>query len=334
MRSRHPERGRRAGVALVLATGACAIAAGLFDVGRGEPPVSSASTRPYSENPHWKADRCGSCHTMADGRPRPIPPGAVDAICLDCHDGKRGRRERHPMGRTFSGRQTVRPEGWPLENGRLICATCHEMILACQLDAAARRDNGDFLRGFERGSLLGFCERCHVSEEHRPYRVHSMVGKDGGLIEPTCRFCHQGLLDQRGRMVRMNDPALRSDPITMCASCHVEHRDWFSPGHIGVRVKPEMKAYMAAMDIAAGQPERRPTETQIREALRTRREPVRLPLSDGDTVVCSTCHNPHQAGLFPAGSVLAYGAMQSEAKEESRRLRGLGRELCIGCHNK
>jgi len=64
------------------------------------------------------------------------------------------------------------------------------------------------------------------------------------------------------------------------------------------------------------------------------REPTRLPLGRGDRIVCSTCHNPHQEGVFLKGNVLSYGALPGTRRAERLPLRGVGKDICIGCHSK
>ncbi len=63
----------------------------------------------------------------------------------------------------------------------------------------------------------------------------------------------------------------------------------------------------------------------------TLNRPARLPLSDGN-VACYSCHNPHQAGLFPPGSVL--DARATVPIDAAVALRMNSMELCIACHNK
>ena len=75
--------------------------------------------------------------------------------------------------------------------------------------------------------------------------------------------------------------------------CH-EHR----PG----RLAP---AALVAADRAAARERIEPAGAQT--ALERGQRSLRLPLGSGNKIVCSTCHNPHQAGVFPAGSDLAIG---------------------------
>jgi predicted CXXCH cytochrome family protein len=297
-------------------------------------PAPTTTTRPYAANPHWRADGCRYCHEMEGTKAKLIPLERVDAICLDCHDGVRGRRERHPMGRLFVAGQVVQPGGWPVLEGKLICSTCHVHLVACRLEARQNRTNPDFIREYSGGSLLAFCGRCHMEPEYHRYKLHEMITKDGKLIKDKCLFCHTESIDGREHMVRTGNAELRTDVITLCESCHMEHVDYFEPGHVGTKVKPEMKAFMAAFEAQGTVPGRYPTREQIAEALRSKREPGRLPLAPGDKVVCSTCHNPHQEGVFPRGSVLAYGAMTPEEMRRQLHLRGLGKEICVACHYK
>ena len=45
-------------------------------------------------------------------------------------------------------------------------------------------------------------------------------------------------------------------------------------------------------------------------------KPTRLVPNRDGTITCTTCHNPHQYGLFPADSPLAYQAIRSRASAQ------------------
>jgi len=314
------------------------------DARAGAPPrapaIPAEASRPatsapvHAVNPHWTADGCRYCHEFEAGKPVPIPPAGVDAICLRCHDGIHARRERHPMGRLFIPGQVVKPEGWPTIENRLICETCHQHIVACRLEARELRDDPDFLRGYEGGSLLAFCALCHIEPKYHRYKLHDMLTRDGKPIESKCLFCHTEEIKRANMMVRTGRAELRTDPLTLCESCHTEHLDYFEPGHPGSTVKPEMRGFMVAVEELGFVAGRYPTPGQIEAAARSGREPQHLPLWTGDKVVCSTCHNPHQKGVFPPGSVLAYGAMTPEEMTRRYHLRGVEKEICVACHDK
>jgi hypothetical protein len=299
------------------------------------PGARAATSAPvYAVNPHWTPDGCRYCHKFKAGKPELIPLADVDAICLSCHDGVHARRERHPLGRLFIPGQVVKPEGWPTIDDRLICSTCHQHIVACRLEAREFRVDPDFLRGYEGGSLLAFCARCHIEPKYHRYKLHEMLTKDGKPIESKCLFCHTEEIKRQNMMVRTGNAELRTDPITLCESCHTEHLDYFEPGHPGSKVKPEMRGFMVAFEALGFVAGRYPTPEEIGQALRSGRQPERLPLWPGDKVVCSTCHNPHQKGVFPPGSVLAYGAMTPEEMTQRYHLRGVEKEICVACHDK
>ena len=61
--------------------------------------------------------------------------------------------------------------------------------------------------------------------------------------------------------------------------------------------------------------------------------PATFPLARDGRIVCSTCHNPHENGLFPATSVLAAGAMQQETQDHGPALRVSRKDVCRVCHN-
>ncbi len=327
------------GRAAILWVAAGVFGSAVFAAGRAAvtsspaPGPALATTRPPADDPHWKADGCGYCHRIDGGRVLPIPAREVDSICVDCHDGRRARYERHPVGRAFDGRRVVAPAGWPLLEGRIVCVTCHEPIIACRLDRARGRENPYLLRGYEKG-LLAFCGRCHLADQFGPHSPHRMLNPTEGTVESACRFCHVRYYNDRDRMHRSGDSGLRTDEVTLCAGCHPEHIDYFEPGHMGAKVRPEMKTYMVSVDRALKPPGSRAESGPAGEAGRLPGEPVRLPLHGGDTVVCSTCHNPHEEGVFPRESDLEFGAVHPDRQRQTRRLRGLGKELCAGCHGR
>jgi hypothetical protein len=299
---------------------------------KSQTPTTPTASTP-APDPHWKPDGCAHCHQVKEGVALPIPPESVDAICLDCHDGVRATRDAHPIGRAFAGDQLHHPEGWPTIDERIGCATCHQIEDAPDHDRPRPRDNPAFLRGFETRRLLDFCAHCHLDlDVHGAYNPHVMLDAGGEIIERSCRYCHHSLIDQRHRLVREADPALRTDGITLCLGCHRRHIEYFDPGHIGATVTPEIKRRMTVM-------ESHPQYTDDAGTIdwtTTRRadESLRFPLGPNDRLVCATCHNPHQVGVFPPDSVLALGAIQTGHERETLRLRGFGKELCVACHDK
>lgn len=328
-----------------LAAEACWIAGGLLATGLGlslhaRSPAASPdrlvstvpTTRPRGVNPHWRRDGCQYCHLVEGDLVRPVAPHEVDGVCLRCHDGVRAKGESHPIGRRFEAPDVVLPAGWPAAGGRLGCATCHDTQSGMHRPHRPEK-NAFFLRDCENGSLLKFCAKCHVPQMHRRFNPHVMLREDGEALPQVCGFCHRGPADQRNRTARLGEAELRGDEVGLCGGCHTRHLEWFEPGHVGVKVRPEMKAYMIAREAVAETGGALPASQAVRSAT-DGREPTRLPLGPGDRIVCSTCHNPHQEGVFPKGSVLSCGALPGTRRAAPAPLRGLGKDICIGCHNK
>jgi predicted CXXCH cytochrome family protein len=275
-----------------------------------QPARQESATRPSIASPHWSEAGCVACHRFTGDRPNSIPRERIDALCLRCHNGRLARAERHPIGRTFDVPNLSKPPDWPTVDGRLGCVTCHEIITACRHPARPVR-NAAFVRGFNPDAPLRFCAHCHEARAYHRYDPHRMLDDDGKTIEGACLTCHTRAM-ARDVKTRTGHAALRSDGITLCVGCHNRHVDWFEPGHIGAMLNEKVKAQLARRATAIG--DRLPTEAPGR-------------------VVCATCHNPHQAGVFPPDSVLAHGGQRVDVAHRAPALRGLGKELCLACHN-
>lgn len=302
-------------------------------------PGEVAATRPAvmqetwpAPNPHRPDAACSHCHRMNGDEPLPIPGQQVDTVCLHCHDGRQAPRERHPVGRTFVSPQVTQPQGWPAVDNRLGCLTCHDVYRSAHPQGQPRVNNPDFLRGEPGAPLLSFCGQCHVQDAgYDRYNPHVMLTDDGSRGDAACLFCHTRTFEPASLMQRSGTPALRGGPLLLCAGCHHEHPDYFSPGHIGHRVGRGRLAYMAAAEKAA--PGAPVSDDAVARALADNVRPTRLPLGPGDTIVCSTCHNPHPHGAFPPGSMLGAGGQVTGDASSRLPFRGLNKDLCRACHD-
>jgi predicted CXXCH cytochrome family protein len=295
----------------------------------------SAGAEPQGEtamNPHWSPEGCPRCHGP-DASQRRIPDAAeADDLCLECHDGRRARREVHPTGRQFASEQIIKPEHWPAPDNTLGCLTCHDVRQACEANHHRPRHNPMFLRDYDPEAPLAFCAKCHVAAAETGtrggYDPHVMLGEQGQRELQVCLFCHLESASGRGRRSRTGSPGLRADELTICASCHHRHVDYFEPGHIGHPVSQAMRETMLAAE-RTWAPERGDLATS---GPAEHAAASRLPLTRDHRITCSTCHNPHQEGVFAPDSLLACGAMRPETEDRKPRLRGLGKELCRACH--
>lgn len=295
-------------------------------------------------NPHGSPTGCKECHTYTGDRPQPIDRDRIDALCRKCHNGKQASREVHPVGRLFVGDQVRCPQGWPAPGNKLSCGTCHDIRSACE--GVRPKANKAFLRAVagvqSGGDRMAFCVACHVAaarEKGGRYNPHIMLDDKGQPVGQACGFCHQTSLKYDGRLSenqpdtflgranRTGDAKLRGDPIAMCAICHPRHVEWFEPGHIGLPLPAAMKARLVAGVSTRPAATSLPAQTQPAGSAS-----VRLPLGAGDRIVCSTCHNPHQEGLFPPGSELGEGGLRWGPNRQRLPFRGPGKDLCRVCH--
>jgi predicted CXXCH cytochrome family protein len=251
---------------------------------------------------------------------RPIPVQNVETTCLRCHDGRQARTEPHPVGRRFG--PMTRPADWPAPDDKVTCATCHQVHPTGDPRASRPLQNPMFLRGGGT-DMLAFCGRCHpgADEPQRRYNPHAAQIDNGQVAQQSCAFCHNKPMPHGASAARTGQPALRADPISLCIGCHPTHLEWSEKGHIGTKVTPRILGSLTAFARARNLT---PPSTQPAAGF--------LPLAGGDTVVCSTCHNPHYEGVFPPGSPLANGAAQPAPAAE--QLRGLHSQLCGACHGK
>lgn len=270
-----------------------------------EPPARRLTVtriEPRVPNPHWRSDGCTTCHAESAGAPRAIPINRVDALCVNCHDGRKSVADPHPIGRLARGPDITHPQDWPLVGERLSCVTCHEFSQHCTAGAARPRENPHFLRGLDPARPQAFCANCHTASPGQ-FNPHRVVGQG-----EACVFCHTSRPPLLSDGRPSGDARLRQEPLQLCLNCHVPHMDPAPAGHLGAAVDGRFRA---AAERTAGF--------------------AKLPL-EGDRVTCATCHNPHAPELFPAGSILAARARRPEGARVDLRLEY--DELCLTCHPK
>lgn len=258
-------------------------------------------------NPHWRTDGCLSCHQADEsGSLRTIAAERIDAMCLDCHDGRKARAEAHPVGRVALTRDIRPPDDWPLNDGRIGCLTCHDIVRHCKDDARRPAQNAMLLRVFEPDQPLALCTQCHKPADSWRISPHKNLTASGGVSEQSCGFCHTQTpsIPADGRRTGM--PMLHVASSQLCLTCHARHWDVSPWGHVD-----------------------RPATVSVQAALAA--NSAKLPLA-GDLVTCYSCHNPHERGLFPSDSAL--GAVSNLPIDDQAALRVPSDELCLTCHVK
>lgn len=255
-------------------------------------PLTSGATQRLGESPHDRADRCQSCHTTTEA-------GAVGAPlptltnCLTCHPDA----DMHPVG--MAPEHVPVPAGWPLEDGKVTCATCHAEP-SCD---ASRERAAPWLRGGTPAKKVDFCYRCHEAKALTRKSPHPAPNVDPG--QAGCPACHSAR-PQTGASVAQS--GLLSPPAEACATCHP------GPAHVGVA-----EHVGAVQDIAALSP----------EAARA------LPLGEGGVIGCWTCHDMHIAP-HPAAPTsklaVALGGAEADPHEALLALPVGDGSLCKACH--
>ncbi len=287
---------------------------------------ANSSNQQPAENPHWSAEGCASCHAVGDGEFSTIPVNEIDGLCLGCHDGVRASEELHPIGRSFDSPQITLPKDWPAPEGRLGCITCHNVRQACQPQPVRPALNSVFLRS--EPTANAYCNQCHTAAaDHGQLNPHRMLDADGQVNKQTCTFCHQSEMPTGPSARRTGDSRLQMDPILLCLRCHQSHTDYFEPGHIGIKPSSQILERISKLNQAQSL-----EHPEAHAAVRSKY--ASLPLSPEGRVTCSTCHNPHQQGVFPEGSVLGCGARRLDRADGGLPHRGLDRDLCGACHAK
>lgn len=262
-------------------------------------------------SPHWAASRCNACHSLdATQRPKPIPAESVNDVCLSCHDGEKAHAEPHPIGRMAKTELVATPADWPTVDNRIACITCHDIQRHCSATAQRPLTNGAMLRFFDEEKPIALCMQCHQADDGWRISPHNQLDTSGRLKSDSCLFCHTSAPLAAAGATPNQKPALRTDPERVCLSCHTKHWDYFPGGHVERLMPPEM---LQALQSDGG------------------RKARQLPLDQG-RVMCYTCHNPHEPGVFAAGSAAA--ARASAQDDAGVFLRMNRAELCIACHPK
>jgi predicted CXXCH cytochrome family protein len=305
--------------AFLIVLAACLTCTGRQPATEGEPVL----------DPHRNPDRCAACHTSASaGRGDLQFDGNVSRLCRSCHDGQTAIRETHPAGVAPSAAMTI-PAGFPLDDGRLTCISCHDVAQDCKAGSPDAAAGYKLLRGqsASRPSLL--CLACHKEEAYRPFNVHDQVA-DGAVKTDTCAWCHDEVPDVNGLRRANVSPSLRARPQELCANCHSVPASHPIGSHLGAKPSPEFLWHMSAYELQSRM--RMSFEQLYRYASTTRRPPRSIPLDEDGRITCLTCHNPHEKGLLPDSNPRSVGAETEKAVHH--RVRAREGKLCIVCHEK
>jgi hypothetical protein len=334
-------RGRRHGLdiwrlALILAIAAPPIASGAQDKNNEAVPAMSEQqlfarvqdipgqlakgqlSTNQIPNPHWRQDTCNACHTgqPARGNTR-LREKDINRGCNYCHDAVSPHSYIHPVDMSLtqdmsrrmpkSYRDTIR-----LSDGKLSCATCHDLPAQCLPQRAAERQrNPLFLRDGPFHDRTQLCYRCHDEQAYARINPHKQVDEHGQRLDATCLICHRQV-PEAGKPESV-DFSTDGDLKDLCTGCHrwIPH-----PGGTFIfwgRTEPPNHLVTPSAV----------TANRMRQQGRARDMTLPLDPNTGK-VYCGTCHNVHAPGVLSGAAARGAGAKQ--------RLRSP--EMCKVCHEK
>ncbi len=246
---------------------------------------------------------CSYCHTHE--RPQTDPElltteEETATLCILCHNYG---SNHHPFDFTPVSNKYVNPEkGFPLFNGKVQCLTCHDP-----------HQNADFsetpklLRGGPYEDRREICFKCHAFREaYRNINPHQMVDENGVPRQindrPSCLLCHAVMPDPKKD--RTEDVWFRADVAFLCWRCHPPMPGHFFTEHFLKKPKRNTLATMRKSE---------------QESL------VIFPIAPRNRITCSSCHNPHQAGVIQTPAA-------QKGAGAPKRLRVPNQDICRACH--
>ena len=259
-------------------------------------------------NPHWTGEHCQECHLEA--APKGENPdlkfkGDSVELCNRCHMAGLAKVESHSVG--IAPGEAMReklPEGWPLKNDMVTCLTCHNVIPQMYDDMMRKMDNPYFIRGAPYSEMTDFCFSCHSGREYQQHSPHNQLNTQGEIIEDRCLFCHRTFPDQ-ALTDTIENVTFKGDLSLYCLGCHARQKKLHPAraDHKG-QISDSMKKSLAVLLEERG---------------------VALPLNN-DTIICATCHNPHEKGVVKREAA-KYGAGDKYFMRLDKNY-----DLCVSCH--
>ena len=259
-------------------------------------------------NPHWTGKYCSECHLEDNPQGKGAAlrfDGDSVKLCNRCHETEFARTDNHPVGvALLEEMKKTMPETFPLDDGKLSCLTCHDVLSQMKDDYVLKQTNPKFIRGAPFEALATFCFFCHKQEEYKKTNPHKQLDESGKIVEARCLFCHQSAPDP-DRVKSISEVSFKATLSLYCVNCHFKQKT----GH------PARADHLVALP------------DFLKEYLpeRLKAQHADLPL-DGDRIFCGTCHNPHEKGVIRRAEAAA-GA----GADYFLRLNG-GYDLCVTCH--
>ncbi len=216
------------------------------------PKEGLARSKRLGVSPHLSADGCPACHDATSG-PAPGAVKPIEAACKVCHPDA----DMHPIGMAPVAVKV--PSTFPLENGKVSCATCHSNP-SCD---HKRPTAAPFLTGGVPEKKVEFCYRCHASTSKARTSPHEPPEK--GKADGTCAVCHSAIPPEGSTVA---NASLRLAPKQACTTCHPDAVHAGAREHVGSKID-------------------HPLSPEAAKA---------LPLGPDGDINCWTCHDVHTFG--------------------------------------
>jgi hypothetical protein len=298
------------------------------------------------DNPHWKKEMdeqsCNSCH-------QDNPQDSVHPV--DIVVDKKSAEYKYP-------------EKIPLDDGKIICATCHNPKLQTEKFALVRGKNRFFLRGLYDSLTVATSakkvEKVMVggppaamlelnagpknlgafakAREKTEDTTTSWIRMSKFIQYQVCYNCHKKELYQQFSPHRNQIIKGKITP-EMCFLCHSEipDRKKVKKSAKGFKLRAEIEFY--CKDCHQDQNKKHPGGADHFEKIMTKKirkqfklvtksAPANryLPLKGGK-LVCPSCHNIHQEGVILDPEV-------GNGQREKKWLRMGGKDVCVNCHER
>ena len=260
-----------------------------------------------STNIHFTGKYCTECHEKAPekGGDKLLKYNGDYSQLCKCH-GYTPSSYIHPVDIVPSEEKRAKiPDDLPLVNGKLVCATCHDMYLQCQ-SSYNGATNKKFLRGPHYMKRTTLCFRCHDENQYARLDPHNQISDSGEINNNKCLYCHVEIPDPK--VQTYSDVKLIGRLEVLCFRCHFKQSKFHPINANHLRIPSE--AVIANME-------------ESEEKLG-----VILPLDNEGKITCPTCHNPHERGVLPSEKPSAQGA----SEKYRLRLAAKNLQICIACH--
>lgn len=254
---------------------------------------------------HYTGKYCTACHEQAPQKGDKYLKYQEDfkQLCR-CHY-KAVERDVHPVGMEPSKEIRARiPDNFPLQNGKIDCITCHDILAQCRDSTADDMftRTKKFLRGAPYKKRTDFCFKCHNAIKFKKYNPHKHLDANGDVIGLTCLYCHKEIPDTK--QAEFEDIKLIGNLDMLCDRCHNKIDE--QSLHASHMRRPSAKVFASIKQL----------ENKFG---------IILPLNEEGKITCVTCHNPHEKGVIPSERAGARGA------DEKYRHR-IPENICLQCH--